>query len=184
MRLERGRSEPCTFFGARQFARMIGDDLVDRGHRDQQVERDREEPDPPRMAAEAQAESTRQTPAGPGRGRRRDRVGDRHCRHRPTWRRIRSRAGVSGIGGLTVLANSVTGCKKRRGCTGIYDLGGRTTLSSGSPRARWSRFAAIWPARRRRIPVVHPEECGVRITFGSLWNGCLDGGASGLAALG
>ena len=59
-----------------------------------------------------------------------------------------------------------------------------TTLISASPAANRRKFSAISSQRRRTMPWVQPELCGVTMTFGSSWNGWREPRRSGSAALG
>src|SRR5437764_13501142 len=59
-----------------------------------------------------------------------------------------------------------------------------TTLISGSPLTKWRRFSAISSQRRRTIPAVQPEQCGVMMIFGNSWHVLLEPRRSGSAGSG
>ena len=116
---------------------------------------------------------TRHSPRSPA-GRR-----DGSCQwHREcTARHPRSRRAATGQRNRGGAEDSAVVARPQ--CCGcdVHQHAGSMALRGGSLRAVRAMFSAISRARASSMPSVQPETCGVMITFGSVWNGCVAGGA-------
>src|SRR6266446_2217601 len=66
-------------------------------------------------------------------------------------------------------------CAQSDGAHGNQLTAGLTTLTHGLPSARRLILSAMVFWRRRIVPEVQPDMCGVITTFGKVWNGSADG---------
>ena len=71
-----------------------------------------------------------------------------------------------------------------RDTAALQDRAGLTTFTHARPCRRLLMLSAIVRWRRRIVPEVQPDMCGVMTTFGNVWNGSDDGSAFGAAGEG